>query len=516
MPSLAGYFPFCRIAFPGSELPMAAVAISWSVIARRRPALTDRAGKLWIAGILLVLALVGLAYKSPSYFTNLKYLGTILFIEVIAAAIWMYRRAYFPLVLVTFLFAGMDLSLGSVWNVGRWVALGVGAFVGLSIVIKDRCAPFRLFHLLSLFAVLAAVVSACASRYSSVALLKTLSLGLLFLYAAAGARLAVLGRENEFFSGLVNGSEIFVALIASSYLFGFEVMGNPNSLGAVMGVVAAPLLLWGILVSETRAIQLRRTTLFIACVSLILFSHARASMAAALVSCGVMSLSLRRYRLLIQGAALVAIIASLTAVIYPETYSNAVPTLTNEVLFKGKDSSAGILSSRQSVWQQSLDSIKQHFWFGSGLGVSGKENAANDRLDRFSSTSSITTEHGSSYLAIIDWVGVLGILPFFALLSVTTRRVIQTVIWMASTRNVLHPSVPIAMVIVAGMVHAGFEDWMFAPGYYLTVFFWSLAFVMEDYIPVMVNGWRHRAFSCAQAGQRRVVGGAPPASAYLR
>ena len=30
-------------------------------------------------------------------------------------------------------------------------------------------------------------------------------------------------------------------------------MGNPNSLGAVMGVVGAPILLWGILVSEERA-----------------------------------------------------------------------------------------------------------------------------------------------------------------------------------------------------------------------------------------------------------------------
>jgi len=29
-------------------------------------------------------------------------------------------------------------------------------------------------------------------------------------------------------------------------------------------------------------------------------------------------------------------------------------------------------------------------------------------------------------------------------------------------------------------VHAGFEDWLFAPGYYLCLFFWSMAFVFVD------------------------------------
>jgi hypothetical protein len=38
----------------------------------------------------------------------------------------------------------------------------------------------------------------------------------------------------------------------------------------------------------------------------------------------------------------------------------------------------------------------------------------------------------------------------------------------------------LAGVLAAGLVHAAFEDWLFAPGYYLCVFFWALAFVMVD------------------------------------
>jgi hypothetical protein len=36
------------------------------------------------------------------------------------------------------------------------------------------------------------------------------------------------------------------------------------------------------------------------------------------------------------------------------------------------------------------------------------------------------------------------------------------------------------MVCLAGMVGAVFEDWLFAVGYYLSVFVWSLAFCLVD------------------------------------
>ena len=51
------------------------------------------------------------------------------------------------------------------------------------------------------------------------------------------------------------------------------------------------------------------------------------------------------------------------------------------------------------------------------------------------------------------------------------------------TSNLRHCSVPVAMVLVAGLVHAGFEDWLFAVGYYLCVFFWVLAFAFIDILP---------------------------------
>ena len=110
---------------------------------------------------------------------------------------------------------------------------------------------------LALFAVLAALVSAAVSRYTSLSFSKVLSLFLLFIVRgdwSDGSRSA--GRENRFFSGLLTGCEVFVAAIAATYFVGMEVMGNPNSLGAVMGVAAAPILLWGTLLEQQGSLHL--------------------------------------------------------------------------------------------------------------------------------------------------------------------------------------------------------------------------------------------------------------------
>ncbi|MGA1987321.1 MAG: hypothetical protein ABSG72_13720 [Candidatus Sulfotelmatobacter sp.] len=143
----------------------------------------------------LVLALF--AYSRPGYF-NQTYLGGLLLFECLAASVWLYRRIFFALVIVAFLFAGVELPVGSLWTAARWAILGVGALVGSAIMLRDRKYRIGWFHVLAMFTVLAALVSAAVSRYSSLSFLKVLSLLTLFIYAGTGARVAVTGRENRF------------------------------------------------------------------------------------------------------------------------------------------------------------------------------------------------------------------------------------------------------------------------------------------------------------------------------
>jgi len=448
-----------------------------------------------VAVFLVSLSLVYLVYSKPGYFSSQIYLGGLLLCEFVAAAVWMYRRVFFPLVVVSFLLAGVELPVGSVWTAARWVILAVGALVGSAIMLRDRQHHFGGFHVMALFSVLAALVSAAVSRYSELSFLKVLSLLLLFVYASTGARVAVSGRENSFFTGLLAGCEVFVGAVGAAYFAGIEVMGNPNSLGAVMGVVGTPILLWGILVSEKAFPRRRRTALFVVALYLTFASHARASMVAAFFCCGVLCVALRKYRMLINGILVIAIVVAGAAILRPEEFSNTVTALTDTVIFKGKGPSEGLLASRQSPWQATVDSIHNHFWFGTGFGTSDNGEDATESVGKFSTLVSASAEHGSSYLAIVSWVGMVGVLPFVMLMVSLLRKVVKTVVWMRRAENPFHPAVPLAMLMLAGMIHAGLEDWLFAPGYYLCVFYWSMAFVFVDYAPSLTIAHRRHAWS---------------------
>lgn len=460
--------------------------------------MTERIPKsiLVAAFVLGPVGLAYLAYSQPGYFTNQTYLAGFLLLEFLAVAVWMYRRVFFPLVIVTFLLAGVDLPVGAFWTVARWVFLYVGASAGCVLMLKERSHPFGLFHILATFAALSTLVSAAVSQYPHVALLKALSFMLLFLYGGTGARLAVTGRENRFFAGLLTGCEVFVGAIAVLHVLGIEAMGNPNSLGAVMGVVGAPILLWGTLLDETPFVHRRRLVLYGICMYLAFQSQARAGLAAALVSSGLLCLALRKYRMVGKGAGIIVILVAAGAIVQPEALSNAVSSLTASVVYKGgRDSS--VLASRQSPWRAAVDSISSHFWFGTGLGTTENSNDPSGHLGMFSSSTKVTTENGSSYLSIVAGVGVMGALPFSLLLLLLLGKIFRTIAWMLKTGNACHPAIPLAMVMVAGLIHAGFEDWLFAPGSYLCVLFWSLAFIFVDVAPSPVPkaafAWRLRA-----------------------
>ena len=445
----------------------------------------DRIPKSAFAFVSLfgALVLAYLAYSRPGYFTSSTYISGILFLELLLAAVYFYKRVFFVAVLLSFLFAGLNLEVGSGWTTARWLFLGVGAGVGVITIALHGTGKYTSFHALTLLAVIAALVSAAVSPYPSVALMKSAGLFLLFLYAGSGVRLAVIGRENLFFTGLLLACEIFVGAVACLHVVGIEAMGNPNSLGAVMGVATAPILLWGVMLSEKKWLHWRHTLAYAVCLYLVLASRARAGIGAAAFSFIFLTVGLRRYKLLAQGIGVGVILAGTLAIFVPEYFSTHVQSFTTDVVHKGNVSEEDIFASRVSPWQATLDIIHEHLWFGTGFGTTDTGADASEHLGHLASTTETSTEHGSSYLALTSWVGLLGLPPFLLLIIVLLRKVIETFVWMLRTRNAAHPAIPVAVVVMAGLLHAGFEDWLFAPGYYLCVFFWSMAFILVDFTP---------------------------------
>lgn len=446
--------------------------------------MTERLPKMVLAAsvVLFPLLLAYVAFSRPGYLSSPNFLAELIGLELLVAALWMYRRVFLLLVILAFLFAGTDVPFGGMWTTARWGFLLAGAVVGCFIMLKERSGHFGLFHALSILAILSALVSAAVSRYPAFAFLKAVSLSLLFVYAGTGARLAVAGREQRFIAGLLNGSEIFVGAVAAFYFLGTEVMGNPNSLGAVMAVVA-PILLWGMLIDPVPLVYYRRLLLFAACMYLLFQSHSRAGLAAAFFSCCLLCLALRRYKLFGQGMIILIVLVASAAILDQDAFSARVSSVTTSIVYKDTDPSQGLFASRRSPWQAATDSIRKHLWFGSGFGTTDTGQDASAHLSKFTSTADATTENGSSYLTITSWVGIVGVGPFLFLLCALAGKIFRTVLWMLNTGSPFHPAVPVAMIVVAGLLHAGFEDWMFAPGYYLCVFFWSFAFILVDLAP---------------------------------
>src|SRR5947199_9292060 len=207
--------------------------------------MTDRACKIVVCHIVISCC-PGVAYLAlfcPGYANNSEYLGVLIFLQIVIAALWKYRQRFFPALQIVFLWAATFSPFVSAATVGRWFVLAAGALVGLVVYMKDRSHRFGAFHLVACCCVVAAFISAMVSSYPALAALKALSIFLLFLYGAAGARLAVGGREAQFLSGLLVGCEILVYInVAVEFILRVSLFNNPDSLWGRTGVGLTPLL----------------------------------------------------------------------------------------------------------------------------------------------------------------------------------------------------------------------------------------------------------------------------------
>jgi hypothetical protein len=442
-----------------------------------------------VAILATALTAAYLALYMPEYLSSAYYLGGLIFLQILLAAVWKYEQRFFPLLVVVFVWAGMAVPMSGLWTSGRWAVLAVGAIAGFALYMRSARPQFSTFHLVAMFSVLAALVSAAVSSFPGLSFMKAVSLFLLFLYASTGARLALAGREEKFFPRLLWIVEMVVYISAVAYLILRKpIYGNPNSMGAIMGVVAVPLLFWGLLTVEGKTRHRRMVFAFLLSAGLLFFSQARAGILAAVISCCVTCISLRRYRLLVQGAVAFVCVAALATVLAPSESIVDMPTHREETsladifLYKGHETE-GVLGSRLTPWDETVSVIQQHPWFGSGFGTSLSSENEGIGVGQYSTVAAATHEHGNSYLAAMEGVGLLGVLPFFALVLILTLKVGGVFAWLRRTANLRACAVPVAMVLAAGLVHAAFEDWLFAVGYYLSVFFWVLAFAFMDNLP---------------------------------
>ncbi len=433
------------------------------------------------------ILLAFLLLMKPGYLANPAFLATIIIGQIVIASLCRYKQSFFMVLMAAFFWAGMRLPLSEAWLEGRWVVLAAGSLAGLAIYIKSRNYRFGLIHLFAFLCVLSAIVSASVSAYPQEALLKSLSLLFLFLYGTTGARLAGGGFEQKnLFSRLLVAAEgaVYVSAIAY-FVLRQSIFGNPNSLGAVMGITVVPVLMWGYLGAESAVRRCRLGLALCLAIALLMSSFSRAGVAAALVSSFLLCITVRRYRLLIGGTLALATISVLVGAFVPPPVQNVddpdSESIATLFLYKGRREE-GLLGSRKGPWDATLAVIKGHPWFGSGFGTSTTDlSASYFELTRARFVDSrMVREHGNSYLAIMEWSGLLGVCPFYLLVLATAWQARRALVQGWRTRSIYSPAIPAAAVIVAGLIGATFEDWLFAVGYYISVFFWAMTFILDD------------------------------------
>jgi O-antigen ligase len=437
---------------------------------------------LGVAGVSLLLIA---AARMPGLFTDLDLMEGVIALQVACLGLWYFECLFFPLLMGTFLLAGLFLPFSGAATSLRWLFLAVGAFGGLVIWTRDSRIPrLGAFHLIAAFCVGSALLSAAVSEVPDTALLKVASLFLLFLYASTGARLAILDKRREFAEGLILACELLVYFSAICYfILRFGVFGNPNGLGSIIGIIATPVLLWAAAISETRRLRQRRLFALALCVALLYLSDSRASILGATFALLILVVVFRHRRLLLQ--CLFVVVLFLTALaVNPSHVEEMTTSVMERILYKDDGAAAGVFGSRFSPWEETLRGMKRHPWFGSGFGTSELGDSRPNRAPSSVYTEEGTNrEHGNSYLALAEYLGILGAIPFVALLVFLITVVVQVFSRARRSANFHQLCVPLALAVTAGLVHAFFEDWLFAVGSYLCVFFWVSAFLLMDLIP---------------------------------
>ena len=165
----------------------------------------------------------------------------------------------------------------------------------------------------------------------------------------------------------------------------------------------------------------------------------------------------------------------------PDTLNNRWGISKDAMLYKGHKEE-GVLGSRRTPWERSIATIKQHPLFGTGYGTSptGEDPGFGFRkvfFERRDSSRKRQQLHDNRRVG-----GSFGCFAFRYAAGGYGMKVWKVCAWMKRTTDARHYSIPLAMVVLAGLIHANFEDWLFAVGYYLSVYFWVCAFLLADFV----------------------------------
>ena len=229
--------------------------------------------------------------------------------------------------------------------------------------------------------------------------------------------------------------------------FGFRgYMTNPNGLGLFLAVFGLPATVFAVQSVRRQQEQIFYGLTLLVQVYLVVASGSRTASAIMVL---VLGLSFWRWRRF-QGKHVIALkllVIFLGLLLLPlqtqriRAFAYKYPTASN------------ILASRTEFWEDTREAIRENPWMGAGFGIQEKEAGAelgittNYRLRR--------GEQGSTYLGMVEEVGILGATPFFFMLFVLGTRAGFVLMLSRDPLRLF-----LARVVVAGMIWGASENYL--------------------------------------------------------
>jgi len=393
-------------------------------------------------------------------------------ISLLYVIVFKYERWSLVLVMLAFFWAGMLVPLQGFWLQARWAVLFIAMIRGIAGLVKNTPPlTFGVMHFLPLLQAIVLVVSYVNSVNPFLTVLKGVSVLIMMVYVLTGARAILVREEVEIRRVMIRFAELFSYVTAILYgVFQHRLYGNPNALGAFTGLLIWPILFSDAMASNPLLGRKRRYAALFLCGYFLLQSMSRGSILGAVVASMFVMLCERRRVMQLVRILLFALPAAALNYLYPEYGRNMVDTY----IYKGHDM---VLKSRESYWQKSWDYIKEKPWFGYGFGVDpgsygqwefGFESGEGDR------------ERGSSMLALLEGVGVIGAIPMLLFLLGLFYKLWGTAARYRRSSSGLSLSSTLGSILIGALSHSIFEGWLLATGFYLCIFFWSIVFIYFD------------------------------------
>lgn len=414
----------------------------------------------------------------------------LLFFFLASAAVALFiERSRFTLLLVYFLLAGVYVEGDWVETFhdpmiqARWGALLLITTVALISVVLgrgklERPNPFFLNFAPFLFCIL---ISISYSTNFKITFFKSLSVLLLLasiysLWNCQRLKLeAILNQYAKnliFYSCLIIITNCAAAFFERAYFprlnYFRGIFANPNTIGLLMGVFCIPVMTYAMISKKSLIQKIFALILWGVAVTMLWFSFSRAGVLSAVVGSLVfVSFSFKKRWIVL----IFLVTLGFAGLIY-EMRPQYFQGFREEWVLKNRKPQEGVLSSRIEPWTQSLSKAKSQLWAGYGFGMIA--DYSENWESRFESES-MARPRGSSFVAIIEEVGLAGLSAFLIIVIYLINPFRVLTLKTKVSKEEFQLILLFYSITIAGFTNALFEDWLLSVGWISTLLFWHTA-----------------------------------------